>query len=152
MTAAGSTRSALATDAEFAEFQGHLNLIFSRARSMWKESAARIHPELQPSGYKLLMFISRVGSSNAHEIAERFEMDKSMISRQVRMLEDLGLLESRPDDDDARQRVLTATPAASEALVELRTDHAHRLRRALAGLTNEEITAASKVFRALSEM
>lgn len=139
-------------DAEFAEFQGHLNLIFARARSMWKESAARMHPELQPSGYKMLMFIARVGSSNAHEIAERFEMDKSVISRQVRMLEDLGLLESRPDDEDGRQRVLTATPPACSALAEVRADHAGRLRSALAGLTQDEIRTASKVFRLLSEM
>lgn len=139
-------------DAEFADFQGHLNLIFARARSLWKESAARIHPELQPSGYKMLMFIARVGSSNAHEIAERFEIDKSMISRQVRMLEDLGLLESRPHDEDGRQRVLTATPTASDALTELRADHANRLRSALSELTQDEIQTASKVFRLLSEM
>jgi len=119
---------------------------------MWKESAARMHPELQPSGYKMLMFIARAGSSNAHEIAERFEMDKSMISRQVRMLEDLGLLESRPDDEDGRQRVLTATASACSALAEVRADHAGRLRGALGELTRDEIQTASKVFRLLSEM
>lgn len=139
-------------DAEFAEFQGHLNLIFARARKMWVEAADRVHPELQPSGYKMLMFLTRVGSCNAHEIAGRFEMDKSVISRQVRMLEDLGLLESRPDDEDGRQRVLTATRAASEALAAVRAEHTNRLRTALAGLTREEIETTSKALRLLSEM
>ncbi len=151
MTAADATMTTEA-DAEFADFQGHLSLIFSRARSLWKESAAHIHPDLQPSGYKMLAFIARVGSSNAHEIAERFEIDKSMISRQVRALEDLGLLQSRPHDEDGRQRVLTATPMACGALAELRADHANRLRSALAELTQDEIQTASKVFRLLSEM
>ncbi|KDA06981.1 hypothetical protein DC31_00515 [Microbacterium sp. CH12i] len=134
------------------EFQGHLNLIFVRARAVWKEAAAQINPELQPSGYKLLVFIARVGTANAHQLAERFEIDKSLVSRQVRMLEDLGLIESRPDDQDGRQRVLTATPAACVSLAALRGDHADRLRTALTGLTPNEVKAASKVFRLLAEV
>lgn len=146
--------TALPTDVDdaLAEFQGHLNLIFVRARALWKESAARIHPELQPSGYKLLTHIARAGSANAHQLADSFEMDKSVVSRQVRMLEDLGLLESRPDDQDGRQRVLTATPAACKTLAELRGDHAGRLRETLAELTPTELQTASKVFRLLAEV
>jgi DNA-binding MarR family transcriptional regulator len=134
------------------DLQSHLNLIFARTRTLWKESAARIAPELQVGGYKLLTFIERAGSANAHELAERFEMDKSVISRQVRMLEDLGLIESRPDERDGRLRVLTATPAAQAALTELRQEHGWRLRAVLAELSPEEIHAASKVFRLLSEV
>lgn len=142
----------MTTDAEFVEFQGHLNLIFARARTFWKESAARVHPELPLSGYKLLMFISRVGSSNAQEIAASFDMDKSMISRHVRMLEDLGLIESRSDDDDARLRVLTTTPTAEAALAETRAEHAHRVRAALGDVAPDEIASATRVLRALVEM
>lgn len=145
--------SALSTDADetLAEFQANLSLIFARARSLWKESAARIHPDLQPAGYKLLAFIARAGESNAHHISECFEMDKSVVSRQVRMLEDLGFLESRPDDRDGRQRVLTATSDACVVLAELRSENADRLRGMLAGLTPDEVQAASKVFRILAE-
>lgn len=140
-----------ADDTALVELQGHLNLLFARARTQWKEAAARIDPQLQPAGYKLLMFIVRAGSANAHELADRFEMDKSVISRQVRMLEDLGLLESRPDELDGRQRVLTPTPQACTALAELRGDHTEMLRSTLAELTSEEIQAAFKVFRLLTE-
>lgn len=139
------------SDSALAELQGHLNLLFARARTQWKEGAARIDPQLQPAGYKLLMFIVRVGSANAHELAERFEMDKSVISRQVRMLEDLGLLESRPDALDGRQRVLTPTPQACTALAELHGEHAEMLRSTLAELSRDEIQAAFKVFRLLAE-
>src|SRR5690606_9463345 len=66
-------------DDVLADFQGHLNLIFARARTMWRESAARMHPELQPAGYKLLAFIARTGPTSAHQLAERFEMDKSTV-------------------------------------------------------------------------
>lgn len=137
-------------DDVMADFQGHLNLIFARARTMWRESAARMHPELQPAGYKLLSFISRTGPTNAHQLAERFEMDKSMVSRQIRMLEEFDLLESRPDEHDGRLRVLTATPEACSMLAELRGEHADRMRTVLAGLTPDEVKAASKAFSLLA--
>lgn len=149
--AAADTAAEVDTDDALAEFQGHLSLIFTKARSLWKESAARIHPELQPSGYKLLASIARVGSTNAHQLAELFEMDKSVVSRQVRMLEDLDLIESRPDENDGRLRVLTATPTACAALADVRGDHAQRLRASITGLTQDEIRTASKVFRLLAE-
>jgi DNA-binding MarR family transcriptional regulator len=135
-----------------ADLQGQLNLIFRRARVLWKESAARLHPDLQVAGYKLLTFIDREGASSAHHLAERFEMDKSVISRQVRMLEDLGLLESRADERDGRLRVLTATSKASTELKRMRHDYAERLRDVIGDLTVDEIASATKVFRQLSEI
>lgn len=138
-------------DEALVEFQGQLNLMFARARTLWKESAARVHPELQPAGYKLLSYVARVGSANAHQLADSFEMDKSVVSRQVRMLEDLGLLQSRPDEADGRLRVLTATPAAATALADVRAEHADRMRSALSGLCPDELQTAAKVFRLFSE-
>jgi DNA-binding MarR family transcriptional regulator len=138
-------------DGALADFQGQLNLIFAKARLLWKDSAARIDPELQVAGYKLLTFLDGAGTSNAHELAVRFEMDKSVISRQVRMLECHGLLESRPDERDGRQRVLTVTPKARAALAQVRGEYALRLRAAIGELTAGEIRTASKVFRLLAE-
>lgn len=138
-------------DRALMEFQGHMNLMFTRARTLWKESAVRVHPELQPAGYKLLLYVSRVGEANAHQLAETFEMDKSVISRQVRMLEDFGLVDTRPDERDGRLRVITATPRACSVLAEIRGDQANRMRVVLDELTPEEIEAASKVFRLLAE-
>lgn len=138
-------------DELLAGFQGDLARLFARARVLWKESAAGIHPELQPAGYRLLSFIERCGGTSAHELSAHFEMDKSVISRQVRMLEELGLLVSRPDEHDGRLRVLTATPTAAAVLAELRRGHADRVRGALAGLTAAELRIASTVFRRLAQ-
>ncbi len=149
---ASQTVASPEVDSALADLQTHLNLIFARTRTLWKESAARIDPELQVGGYKLLTFIDRAGTASAHELADRFEMDKSVISRQVRMLEELGLLESRPDERDGRLRVLTPTAQACAALAELRRDHSIRLREIVEELTPDEIAAASKVFRLLAEV
>ncbi|MFE6997104.1 MarR family winged helix-turn-helix transcriptional regulator [Microbacterium sp. NPDC057659] len=151
MVTAGTTPASPDVDEALAEFQGQLNLMFARARTLWRESAARVDPELQATGYKLLTFVAHSGGTNAHQLAESFEMDKSVVSRQVRMLEDLGLLESRPDERDGRLRVLTATPKACAALAEVRADHAQRMRAAMIELNPGEIEIASKVFRVLAE-
>ena len=148
------TTAATSFDADEAltEFQGQLHLIFSKARTVWKEAAATVHPELPPAAYKLLTFVARTGTASAHQLSEAFEMDKSVVSRQVRLLEDFGLLQSRPDERDGRQRVLTATPEACEALAAVRADHAARMRTALTRLTPAELRTASKVFEVLSEV
>lgn len=138
-------------DETLADFQAHLNLIFVRARTMWKESAVRVHPDLHPAGYKLLAYIARSGEVSAHRLAEVFDMDKSMVSRQIRTLEDLGLLHSRPDERDGRLRLLTVTAQAQAVLLQLRAENADRLRAVLADLTEDEIHAASKAFRLLAE-
>ncbi|GAA3939431.1 MarR family winged helix-turn-helix transcriptional regulator [Microbacterium soli] len=140
-----------AADEVLADFQGHLNLILARVRTLWKESAARIHPELQPSGYKLLAYIGRTGQVSAHRLVELFEMDKSMVSRQIRMLEQFGLIESRPDENDGRLRVLTVTAQAERVLAELRAENAERMRSVLAELSPAEVAAASKAFRLIAE-
>lgn len=139
------------SDEAIAEFQAQLHLVFAKARSVWKESAARVHVELSPAGYKLLTFVARAGSTSAHQLAEAFEMDKSVVSRQVRMLEDLGLVRSHAAEHDGRQRVLAATPEATEALAAVRADHASWMRSAIGQLTPDELSAASKVFHLLAE-
>lgn len=138
-------------DGALEELQGQLNLIFAKARLLWKDAAAAIHPDLQVSGYKLLTVIARSGGTSAHELSGRFDMDKSVISRQVRTLEELELIVSRPDEHDGRLRVLTATPKACAALGEVRGGYAARLRGAIGTLSIDEVEIASKVFRILAE-
>ena len=129
-----------------------VNLLFARTRMLWRDAAARVHPDLQPSGYKLLAHIVRDGSTNAHQLAELFEMDKSVVSRQVRMLEEVGLLESRPAEHDGRLRILTPTTAARRTMDGLRDEYHARLRQLVAGLTPEELAAGTRLIRCLAEV
>ncbi|GAA5031054.1 MarR family winged helix-turn-helix transcriptional regulator [Microbacterium fluvii] len=133
------------------ELESGMNLVFRRASIAWKESAALIHPELQPSGYKLLAHVVRMGTCNAHQLAELFDMDKSVISRQMRQLEELDLIRSVPDERDGRLRVLTPTDEARAALAHVRECNAARMRRVLETLDADEIRTCAKVFRSLAE-
>ena len=136
-------------DEAIADVEDELSMLFSRIRTIWKESAQQVHPDLQPAGYKLLSAITRLGTTNAHVLAETFEMDKSVVSRQIRMLEELGLVETRIDERDGRVRVLGATPRAFELVQGVRDRNQQRLRDVLVGRPEAELRSFADLLRSI---
>lgn len=114
MTATAAPATRTAGDDEIAAVEEELRSLFVRVRAVWKEAAAAVHPELQPVGYKILSAVVRRGPMHAGAIAEALEIDKSVVSRQVRQLEALGLATSQPDPKDGRARIVEPTPVAVE--------------------------------------
>jgi DNA-binding MarR family transcriptional regulator len=136
-------------DEAIADVEDELSMLFSRIRAIWKESAQQVHPDLQPAGYKLLSAITRLGTTNAHVLAETFEMDKSVVSRQIRMLEDVGLVETRIDERDGRVRVLGATPKAFGLVQGVRDRNQQRLRDVLVGRPEAELRSFADLLRSI---
>ena len=96
MTPTAETVIRTATDDEIASVEEQLRLLFVRVRLVWKEAAAAVHPDLQPVGYKILSAIVHRGRMHAGAIADVLEIDKSVVSRQVKHLEALGLARAWP--------------------------------------------------------
>ena len=103
-------------DAAIGRLEQELGGVIGRIRASWRDAAAQVHPDLQPLGYQVLVAIASGKATSATAIVDRLQTDKSAVSRHVRQLEDLGLVESRPDADDRRARVLAATDTARERL------------------------------------
>lgn len=143
------TEASHGIDEAIADVEDELSMLFSRIRTVWKESAQQVHPDLQPAGYKLLSAITRLGTTNAHVLAETFEMDKSVVSRQIRMLEELGLVETRIDERDGRVRVLGATPRAFELVQGVRDRNQQRLRDVLVGRPEAELRSFADLLRSI---
>ncbi len=101
-------------DEAVSRVEHELGRLFSRIRVSWREAAITVHPDLQPLGYQVLTSIATGKATSAGAIIERLQTDKSAVSRQVRQLEQLGLVESVRDPDDRRARVLVATELAQE--------------------------------------
>ena len=145
------TEASAAVDEAIAEVEEQMSMLFNRARLIWKEAAQKVHPDLQPAAYKLLSTIVRLGSANAHVLAEMFEMDKSVVSRQVRTLEEFGLVETRADERDGRVRVLVATPIAEERVREVREGNQQRLRAVLRDHPETDLRNFAELLRSLAE-
>ncbi|MEZ3161760.1 MarR family winged helix-turn-helix transcriptional regulator [Microbacterium sp. BWT-B31] len=139
-----------AVDEAILDVEQQLSVLFNRSRAVWKEAAEHVHPELQPAGYKLFGTIVRLGETNAQVLSQMFDMDKSAVSRQVRTLEEFGLVESRADERDGRARVLVPTALGLERARDVREANKSRLRVALKGHSPEDLRVFADILAAIS--
>lgn len=93
----------------FPELEQELGLLLRRARASTAAVAARVHPDLEAPAYPLLVHISHVPGIRATELAAHVGVGRATISRQLRRLEDLGLLARTPDPADCRAEQLHLT-------------------------------------------
>jgi DNA-binding MarR family transcriptional regulator len=81
-----------------------------------RRAATAIHPELPPFGLKLLRLLVREGPTHASVAAGLLDVDRSVVSRHVKQLEELGLIELVVDENDGRARYLVVTETARQRL------------------------------------
>ena len=103
------------------EVEQNLRLLTEVVRTRMREAARSVDPALSLFGLKVLQLLKRSGPLHSGSVAELLMADKSVISRQSRQLEALGLIEVQPDPADGRARVLVLTPAASERVTAVQT-------------------------------
>ena len=108
--------------AAIGELEEQMSILAGRIRANVRDTAVAIDPALPPFGLKLLRLLSRCGPTHAGAAADMLFVDKSVISRQARQLEELGLIELQVDPNDGRARFLTLTPAAVERMEAVRAD------------------------------
>lgn len=125
------TRHREAVDA----IQREMTVFARRARAF----AGRLHPELTLVSYTLLAHLEDSGGCLAKDLAARYGLDKSTVSRQVQALERLGFLERRPAPDDHRAQLLHLTPAGTDILAQVTESRYAAVAERLAGWGDEPI-------------
>jgi DNA-binding MarR family transcriptional regulator len=85
-------------------------------RASLRDAAVCVDPALAPFGLKVLRVLARSGPMHASAVADNLFVDRSVISRQARQLEELGLIELQADPTDGRARFLALTSEALERL------------------------------------
>lgn len=136
-------------DLAVARVEHELAGLFARIRVSWREAAVTVHPDLQPLGYQVLTSIATGKATSAGAIIERLQTDKSAVSRQVRQLEELGLVESVRDPDDRRARVLVATDLAQERVAAARARYEERLGERLRAWSADDLDHFADLLAAL---
>ncbi|WP_336321194.1 MarR family winged helix-turn-helix transcriptional regulator [Streptomyces lavendofoliae] len=115
--------------------QRELTAFARRARA----TAARLHPELSLISYTLLTHIVAQRGCRATDLAARYLLDKSTVSRQMAALEKMGLVERRPDPADHRVQVLHPTSAGSRVLSATHAGRRAAYRERLADWSTEDL-------------
>ncbi|MEU2715550.1 MarR family winged helix-turn-helix transcriptional regulator [Streptomyces sp. NPDC007205] len=112
-----------------------MTIFARRARA----SAGRMHPELSLVSYTLLSHLEEQAGCRATDLAAHYALDKSTVSRQVAALERAGLIERRPDPEDARVQVLHLTQAGREILAQVTRSRRAAFRERLADWPEEDL-------------
>ncbi|NED98510.1 MarR family transcriptional regulator [Phytoactinopolyspora alkaliphila] len=109
-----------------------LTLLWRRLRWMSVTLARKVDDGLEAPAYGLLGAVHDAGSGvRGGDLAERFGLDKSTVSRQIAQLESLGLVERVTDPDDKRARLIHITDAGRDMVFRLRVARGEWLRTAL---------------------
>ncbi|MFC0846153.1 MULTISPECIES: MarR family winged helix-turn-helix transcriptional regulator [Streptomyces] len=96
-------------DQEFLALERELAVFLRRARASSGEMARAVHPELEAAAYGLFVRLEEGGPQRATELAAYFGVGKATMSRQLRALEDLGLVAREPDPADGRASLVRLT-------------------------------------------
>ena len=139
-------------DAAVTELEQQFALLVQRIRNRWREAAAQVHPELSPTGYKILSTLVWSGPTTATHLTELLAIDKSVLSRTLVALDELGLIERHIDEEDGRVRLLVASPSAVSAVHERRRSRDAEVRRELASWPQDDIPRLTGLVRRLVEL
>ena len=93
----------------YGEVERELAVLLRRARAWNRDLATEVHRDLQPTAYALLSRIEEQVSMRASDLSDYYGIDKGAVSRQVGLLESLGLVRREPDPDDGRAQRLVVT-------------------------------------------
>ncbi len=132
-----------ALEAEFGE-------LVNQFRRVITENANRVSPGMLPGAYKVFTTIARRETVTQTALAEQLQVDKGQLSRTVRDLESLGLIERHPDPHDGRSSLLSPTATGLARLEAARAPHEHVLHESLADWAVDDIRNLARLLHALS--
>jgi DNA-binding MarR family transcriptional regulator len=128
-----------------------LGLLLRRAHASSTAVAARVHPDLDAAAYPLLVHIRNAPGIRSSELADHVGVGRATISRQVRRLEDLGLVSRRPDPDDSRGQLLELTAEGTRRLTGAQEARRAWLRSALSSWDDDAVATLATSLERLNQ-
>jgi DNA-binding MarR family transcriptional regulator len=134
-----------------AHLERELAVLLRRARGRWAQLAREVHPELDPAAYGLLRRIDDAGTARMTDLSTYFGVGKPTISRQVQLLENLGLVERSADATDGRAQALTLTGEGLRRVRRVREARGAQVRAMLSTWPADDISALAALLRRFNE-
>ncbi|WP_291080166.1 MarR family winged helix-turn-helix transcriptional regulator [Dietzia sp. UBA5065] len=110
----------------------------------------RFHESLEPSAHPLL-FAVHDEPARVTDLADRVHTDVSVVSRQVRHLESLGLVTKVPDPDDGRASLVTLTAEGSDLVARVFDGRGQWMADVLSDWTPEQAASLGESLNHLAE-
>lgn len=127
-----------------------LTVLLRRARANQVGMAREVHPDLEPSAYGLLVRLDECGKQRATELAAYIGIGKATMSRQLRALEELGLVAREPDPADGRAWLVALTGEGRERVSRVRAARRARYAGRLADWDPAEVAELARLLHQLN--
>ncbi|GAA3858204.1 MarR family transcriptional regulator [Streptomyces lacrimifluminis] len=146
----GSTTPGRGVEREFLALERELTVFLRRARANSGEMAREVHPDLESSAYGLLVRLDECGRQRATELAGYIGVGKATMSRQLRALEELGLIAREPDPADGRAWLVHLTDEGRVRFRTVREARRERYVRKLAAWDRMEVAELARLLHRLN--
>ncbi|MEU6280460.1 MarR family transcriptional regulator [Streptomyces sp. NPDC047028] len=137
-------------DQEFLSLERELTVLLRRARASQGEMAREVHPGLESSAYGLLIRLDELGGQRATDLAAYIGVGKATMSRQLRALEELGLVAREPDPADGRAWLVTLTDVGRGRVGKVREARRARYVNQLANWDRREVAELARLLHELN--
>jgi DNA-binding MarR family transcriptional regulator len=137
-------------DQEFLALERELTVFLRRARANQGEMAREVHPDLESSAYGLLVRLDESGGQRATDLAAYIGVGKATMSRQLRALEELGLIAREPDPADGRAWLVRLTDEGRSRVGRVREARRARYVRKLAHWDRHEVAELARLLHQLN--
>lgn len=121
------------------DMEEQLSFLWRRARANGNKVAKQVHPDMEPGAYGLLAALQRRGTLRLTELAAEIGVGKPSVSRQVKLLEELGVLTKVADPADGRAQSITLTEDGARQLATAQDSRQHIFRDLLADWPDAEL-------------
>jgi DNA-binding MarR family transcriptional regulator len=127
-------------------------VLFRRSRSMSGTIARELHPDVGAAAYGLLLQLQQSGGSRLTDLAAFFGIGKPTLSRQVRLLENLGFVERTGDSADRRAVTLRLTAEGAARLAATQEARRERFRRLLGTWPSSDVEELGRLLHRFNEL
>ncbi len=133
-----------------------LTRLLRRARATSGAIAAEVHPDLDPASYAVLITVLELSETltegvRAADVAERLRLHKSTMSRNITVLERIGLVERLTSPSDARARLLHITDTGSVLLTAALSARRARIAEALSRWSADDVGTLASLLGRLND-
>lgn len=137
-------------DAAIEDLEQELSVLWRRARASSHRMAREVHPDMEPSAYGLMVLLYQQGPMRLTELSSAVGVGKPSLSRQISMLQTLGLVEKHTDPIDGRAQPISLTESGSARLEGTAAARKAHFRSTWTGWETQDLLALSRLLHKLN--
>ncbi|MEU1286345.1 MarR family transcriptional regulator [Kitasatospora sp. NPDC005856] len=127
-------------------------LMFRRGRARVAELSRRVHPGLEGMAYSLLGYIEQAGPVRVTDAGAHFSIGKATVSRQIRTLEELGLVARETDPLDRRSALVSLTEDGRRRYLAAHDARMRRVREVMGGWSPQDVDRFAELLHRFNDV